>query len=214
MSEPLPSMHLLNGYHFWEWFSSHHSNYLRFDDKEENEIDYLLNELLERLHQYCDQLYFKIGARDVDVKEFIITAEGNVEYFEKAEDLVNMAPKLKQWQIIALSPPEDDLDEIISYDGLELNPANIWFIPLDNKSEPHKFGIRVCLHEYDPSEDEKFFYAINYLLEKLLGEKANALDIQYMEVSNLPVDAGEGTLLLLEDLPSYIDFRKTQVELN
>src|SRR5882724_4696799 len=114
MSEPLPSMHLLNGYHFWEWFSAHHSNYLRFDDKEKDEIDYLLNELLERLHLYCDQLYFKIGARDVDVKEFIITAEGNVEYFEKAEDLVNMAPKLKQWQIIALSPPEDELDEIIS----------------------------------------------------------------------------------------------------
>jgi hypothetical protein len=214
MSEPVPSLHLLNGYHFWEWFSTHHSNYLQLDDRDEDEIDQLLNELLQRLHQYCDQLYFKIGAKDTAIKEFIITAEGNAEYFDKAEDLVRMAPKLKGWKIIALSPPDEEMDEIINYDGLELNPETIWFIPLDNKSEPHKFGIRVCLDEYDPAEDEKFFYAVNYILEKLLGEKGNALDIQYMEVSNLPTEPDDGVLFSLEDLPSYIDFRKTQVELN
>ena len=211
MSKPL---HLLNGYHFWEWFSAHHSNYLQIGERDEEEADELLNELLQHLHRYCDQLYFKIGGLDPETNEFIITAEGNPEFFNMAEDLVQMAPKIKGWKFIALSPPDEELEEIIYYDGLELKPENIWFIPLDNKEEPHKFGIRICLEEYNAAEDEKFFYALNYLLEKMLGEKGNALDIQYMEVSNLPAGTDEGTLLRLEDLPSYIDYRKTQVELN
>ena len=207
-------MHLLHGYRFWEWFSAHHSDYLLIDDAEEDKTDYLLNELLQHLHRYCDQLYFKIGGPDPDIKEFIITAEGNAEYFEKAEDLVQMAPKIKGWKIIALSPPAEEMEETIYFDGLELQTGNIWFIPLDSKEEPHKFGIRVCLENYDPAEDDKFFYAVNYLLEKLLGEKDNSLIIQYMEVSNLPADPEDGTIFPLEDLLSYIDFWKTQVELN
>ena len=207
-------MHLLQGYHFWEWFSAHQSNYLQIGDRDEDEADELLNELLLQLHRYCDQLYFKIGGLDPETNEFIITAEGNPEYFDLAEDLVQMAPKIKGWKFIPLSPPDEELEEIIYYDGLELKPENIWFIPLDNKEEPHKFGVRICLEEYEAAEDEKFFHAVNYLLEKMLGEKGNALDIQYMEVGNLPADTDEGTLLRLEDLPSYIDYRKTQVELN
>ena len=207
-------MHLLYGIRFWEWFSTHHAAYLQIDDKEDDEVDYLLNELLQHLHQYCDKLYFKIGGPDPAIKEFIITAEGNPEFFEKAEDLVQMAPKLKGWKIIALSPPDEELEETINYDGIELHTENIWFIPLDSKEEPHKFGIKVCLENYDEAEDEKFFYAVNYLLEKLLGEKDNALIIQYMEVAKLPEAPEDGELFNLEDLPSYIDFWKTQVELN
>ena len=106
------------------------------------------------------------------------------------------------------------MEETIEYEGLELHPENIWFIPLDSKEEPHKFGVRIYLENYDEAEDEKFFSAVNYLLEKLLGEKDNALIIQYMEVSGIPAPTQEGELFPLEDLPSYIDFWKTQVELN
>lgn len=207
-------MHLVHGIRFWEWFSAQHSAYLQIDDKDDDEVDYLLNELLLHLHRYCDKLYFKIGGPDPAIKEFIITAEGNPEFFEKAEDLVQLAPKLKGWKIIALSPPVEELEETISYDGLELHTGNIWFIPLDSKEEPHKFGVRICLENYEAEEDDKFFYAVNYLLEKLLGEKDNALIIQYMEVGKLPEAPEEDGLFHLEDLPSYIDFWKTQVELN
>ncbi|MBS1562946.1 MAG: hypothetical protein JST39_01100 [Bacteroidetes bacterium] len=208
------SMHLLHGIRFWEWFSTHHDAYLQIDDKDDEEIDVLLNDLLLHLHAYCDRLYFKIGGPDPGYKEFIITAEGNPEFFDKAEDLVRLAPRLKGWKIIALSPPADEMEETTHFDGIELHMDKIWFVPLDSKEEPHKFGIRVFLENYEEAEDEKFFYAVNYLLEKLLGEKDNALVIQYMEVSNLPATAGEGELFRLEDLPSYIDFWKTQVELN
>ena len=207
-------MHLLYGIRFWEWFAAHHSDYLLLDDAEEDKTDHLLNELLLHLHQYCDHLYFKIGGPDPAIKEFIITAEGDATYFDKAEDLVQMAPRLKGWKIIALSPPAEELEETIYYDGLELKLADIWFVPLDSREEPHKLGIRIYLDNYDPAEDDKFFYAVNYLLEKMLGEKDNALIIQYMEVSNLPDTPEEGALFHLEDLPSYIDFWKTQVELN
>lgn len=208
------SMYLLEGIRFWEWFSAHHSAYLQIDDKDDDEIDYLLNELLQHLHAYCDKLYFKIGGPDPAIKEFIITAEGDPEFFDKAEDLVQIAPRLKGWKLIALSPPAEELEETIHYDGLELHIDDIWFIPLDSKEEPHKFGIRVCIGHFDPAEEEKYFYAVNYLLEKMLGEKDNALIIQYMEVSNLPATPEEDGLFRLEDLPSYIDFWKTQVELN
>ena len=97
-------MQVLNGYRFWKWFAVHQTSYLHLDEKEHDEVEYLLNELLQQLHVYCDKLVFQIGGSEPEVKELIISAEGNAEYFGIVEELVFMAPKLQHWRFIALAP--------------------------------------------------------------------------------------------------------------
>src|SRR5882757_1304718 len=97
-------MQLLKGYQFWKWFSLNQASYQHLDNKEYDEVEYLLNELLQQLHAYCDKLVFQIGGKHSHIKELIISAEGNVEYFNVVEELVMMAPRLSTWTFIALAP--------------------------------------------------------------------------------------------------------------
>src|SRR4051794_15901947 len=125
---------------FWDWFKTNNSKYYylnQITDLEKREK--LLNQFLEQLHNYCDNLFFEIGGVPNEPQELIISAEGNKDYFDKVEELVAAAPKLSDWEIIAFKPPLG-VDYITEYKGIKLNARKIWFLPLDNEDDPKSLG--------------------------------------------------------------------------
>jgi hypothetical protein len=206
-------MQVLKGYQFWKWFASNQSSYFCIDEKEHDEIEYLLNEMLQQLHSYCDKLVFQIGGKHPSMKELIISAEGNVEYFDQAEALVFMAPRLTQWKFTALAPATE-LVSAIEYDGLEINPNNVWFSPIETREEPHLLGVCIYIDGFSADEEQRYYNAAYIVLESVLGERSTALDIHYMEVNTPPEDPEKEELFPVETLPAYIEMRRTQAELN
>jgi hypothetical protein len=194
---------------FWNWFENHNKNYLFLNQIDSQEVkEKLLDDFLVQLHRYCKKLFFEIGGHPEDGNvELIITAEGNVEYFEKVEELVNSAPKIKDWTVIAFKPPMGRGYKT-NYRGREFEPSKIIFIPLNNNDNPNGIGLQVCYPDYDENEKAIFVTGTYLALNCLIGEKSTALDIDYIDVTKTPKDISKYDFRHLEDIKEYIIEKK------
>jgi hypothetical protein len=133
---------------FWNWFERHHHAYIFLNDIDNETKERLMNAFLVELHKYCNKLYFEIGILSDDLRELVISAEGNIDYFENVESLINAAPVIRNWKYIAFIPPRE-LDFEMNYEGVLLRRGEIWFLPLENENDPAVIGIKVCIMNYE-----------------------------------------------------------------
>jgi hypothetical protein len=196
---------------FWTWFGEHNGSYLNIDDLDEDVKELLLDELLQRLHEYCDQLYFETGEMPDGNPELIITAEGKVDFFDEVETLVYHAPIIGNWSFTAFMQPLEG-GNTINFEGVELKSNEMWFLPLENKNKPSSIGITVCMPNYDLVKESEWFEASVYkVLDTVLGEKSFALDIDYVGYDKLPDDPAEKGMIELLELPAYIKWKKSKL---
>lgn len=194
---------------FWDWFKKNNAKYFflnQIDDEEEREK--LLNEFMEQLHKYSEKLFFEIGGHPDETQDLIITAEGNMDYFAKVEELVNKAPQIKNWNIIAFKPPVDS-NFVTEYNGVKIDPLKAWFMPLENKNAPKQLGLKIYTLDYSPSRNNDYLTAAYIALDSLLGEKSSALNVQHVEVAELLNDFQKEKLISLSQLPQYLKWKKS-----
>ena len=194
---------------FWNWFKDNNKSYTFLNSVDETVKEQLLDKLLEQLHNYCDKLYFEIGGFPDEDQELIITAEGDKNYFDKVEKLINAAPQIDCWTFIAFKPA---MPEIFTskWDDLELNTEDMWFLPLSNNKN-QDLGVRVCFNNQDLLKDNETLTPLLYkMLDTIVGEKAFALDIHYVDTDLLPDDPEEEGLYPILELPKYIEWHKSQ----
>ncbi len=192
---------------FWNWFKENEAEYFflnQIDDN--NEKERLLDELLKRLHLYSDKLFFEIGGYPDKKQDLIITAEGNADFFDKVESLVKQAPILEYWTIIAFKPAIGF--GTIEYNSIKLNPETMRFNPLSNKTSS-KIGLRVHIDNFSSVREKDFLQAVYLLLDNVLGEKAAALEIGYVDVKKMPPIPEKEDLIELIKLPRYIQWKKS-----
>jgi hypothetical protein len=192
---------------FWDWFEKHNKAYLFVD---EDVKEQLLDDLQDHLHEYCDQLYFQVGGAPGEEQELIITAEGNSDFFEQVEALVNNAPVIDNWKFVAFFQPSDDLDTT-NFEGVELSPRDMWFLPLESASMPKSIGIKVCTPNYDLVKESKWFKPAAYkVLDTVLGEKSFAMDIDHIDFGLLPPNPEEQGMIELSELLAYVKWKKSK----
>ena len=199
---------MIKAQEFWDWFKKNEAKFYflhQIDDDIEKEEN--LNELEEHLHLYCENLYFEIGGPPNQKQDLIITAQGVADYFDNAEYLVDEAPNLEYWNVIALKPAVED--GVIEYDGIKLKPEKMCFIPLLNENSP-KLGLRIYINDYKLADRDKFLFCTYLIVDNLLGERSSALDIGYVEIQTLPPIPERDELIELSKLPNYVQWRKKQ----
>ena len=194
---------------FWEWFEKNHRKYLFLNDTTDYAKQKLLDEFLFRLHKYDKNLYFIIGGNPGDERmELIITADGIVEYFNKVENIVKEAPKLTDWKITAFKPAMGSGFKT-EFRGHEFDPGKIIFIPLSNKQNTRAVGLHICYPDYSKEEREIFVQGTYIIIDALIGEKAAALDIDYMDVMKTPANISDYHFRHLNELKEFIDEKKS-----
>ena len=193
---------------FWDWFAANHFKFLFVHEVEENIKNKMLDELLEKLHQFNHCLFFEIGScRTGELMELVITAEGDVEHFPAVETLIDAAPKLKDWRFIKFKQPNCQ-SFTINFRGKDFNPEEVIFMPLSSEEDDDSVAIQVCYADYRAYEREIYLNGTYIMLDALLGEKSTALDIDYLEVMSIPSNISEYYYLDLIELPSYIKEKK------
>lgn len=150
-------------------------------------VERVLGEMMDHLHKYDDRLFPYCGLSPEGQIELIITAEGNVEAFESVHELVDEAPELDNWKIMALKPRTvglaDDF-EIFSTDGQEegqsgVGPGSIQYSII--KMESEVILLLVFDSEEDELEEEAAFMGVN-LVEAMLGEQDLATGFDAIDI--------------------------------
>ncbi|HWB27130.1 MAG TPA: hypothetical protein VG738_16750 [Chitinophagaceae bacterium] len=188
---------------FWTWFKANNKAYLFLDEVDEEVREELMSSFLTELHKYCANLYFQISGNANEAPEIVITADGDIEYFDKVEELLSKSPGIKEWKFTAFKQPIAGHFNIV-WEGIEVSTENMWFIPLFS-AEAAELGLRICLrgHE-DLSDDDTLLNAMYVMLDTILGEKNFALNIGYVEIQPYTEEAEDEAYPILE-LPGYLD---------
>lgn len=192
---------------FWEWFSKNSIKYSFTNTVDEETKEKMLDELQEQLHKYNEHLYFEIGNTENECTELIITAEGNTDYFGDVEDLVEGAPDIPNWKVIAFKPAMGSSYKI-NYANKVFDPNEIIFIPYTYPENETVVGIRVCFPDFNENEKDIFKWGTYLTIDNVIGEKSSAKDIDYLEVAQTPEDIDNYNFWYLADLGEYIKLKK------
>ncbi|MGH9564162.1 MAG: hypothetical protein ACRD3S_22140 [Terracidiphilus sp.] len=145
---------------FWHWFNQHESELFDFELDQERIFDQLSSEL----QKINPSLTFEFGPQKVG-REFVVSADGIKSAFPAVVSLVNAAPKLDRWQVIAFRPRRTPISRVEIRDK-KVDPEEVQFSLLDN-------GKIAGIHLFIPGfrEEDSDWKLIGYLLlDEALGE--------------------------------------------
>ncbi|MCE9553507.1 MAG: hypothetical protein K8T91_09045, partial [Planctomycetes bacterium] len=183
---------------FWRWFQLHRGNFDAITGAAAPFWDTALGEL-QRLDK---RLRFELSEPMGNTREFIFTVEGHKEAFPLVDNIVVNAPTIPGWHFIALKPPMG-FDFKTTYEGINFDPHSMWFLPLESESNAQDLGLRVGVPNFNAAIMRQARNAVLIILDTALGERAAALDIQYLEVAHLPDSPDSSGYIELCELPSY-----------
>jgi hypothetical protein len=195
---------------FWNYFQQNNFVFLLLNEISKDELKNHFDNLIEILHQYNKDLDLIIKNKN-NGAELIITANGNPYLFKEVELLVHYAPVVQRWKITALLQPEMNIekyengtDKPLDYYGIILRISEMYFIPLENPNKLTDLGIKVLLKNYIVHKDNpRLREAVYVHIEHLIGEKAFANDIAFIEIGQL--ESNSENIIELYNLKFYFE---------
>ena len=102
---------------FWNWFQDNNQTIKNINNETTENQEHILFWTNKHLGYYCKEIDFIIIFPNAskDKTEFIITANGNPEYFNQVIALIDNAPKLKAWKFTAVLLPSHSREKGHSY---------------------------------------------------------------------------------------------------
>ncbi len=127
---------------FWLWFESQTEQLV---DQPSLEI---IDELAEQLANVDSGITAEVSnLTENSDRELIITAHGDILRFKLIGTLVQRAPQIPNWRVLALKPPRGFAFHI---DGKESLSISDWrFVPLKSSPDFSEFGLRIEMPEQD-----------------------------------------------------------------
>lgn len=149
---------------FWNWFLQHEPELFAFDATQETEREGVFVPLARELNKVDADLVFEFGPKGPR-REFVISAGGIRRVFPSVISLVNAAPRLERWQVIAFRPRRT-LCSSVQIRGRRVDVKDVHFSLLDNSQIA---GINLFIPGY--GDDDADLKQIGYLLlDEALGE--------------------------------------------
>lgn len=107
---------------FWKWFIKKETTIFEFEKNQE----IIFNLINSKLNSYKSDITFEISHAEDGKRKFIISADGIVDLFPYVKSLVQNAPELKLFSIVAFRPRLDDYENFkLKYRDIENNtPEN------------------------------------------------------------------------------------------
>jgi hypothetical protein len=180
---------------FWNWFSKNSNKYLHF----ENDQDSLFQELKVELEKIDSNLVFEFSLVFPDgTREFVISADGIKSSFPNVINLVNSAPDLKDWKIIAFRQPHTEITQI-NYQSLNVHLKDIFF---RYTKENGKIGLELIIRGFYESPEWTGFSFV--LLDTILGEYNAEMYLSWIDKKSLKDDVDSNNLIPITDLPKIL----------
>ena len=199
--------------YFWSWFKEHNSKFKNLNTLSAKERKHYMFWLDWQLHFYCPGIDFimVLPSGATTKTQMIITANADENFFDKVEEVVKFAPKLKDWDFTAFVQPTADIDEMsvgldkpFIYKDISIKASELRFMPFE-----YEGGKKIDMLVYLPNftelgGDENLYEAVFIIIQDFIGEKSLAENINFFELDQLSVEE-DMELIYLYDLPLYLD---------
>jgi hypothetical protein len=192
---------------FWTWLHDHQAELRAVVGDAMTGDEPILDDLLAALQAFDDGLYFLLGGERDGTVELIITAEGDSDRFPAVRALVDAAPPLPGWEVIAFKPALG-FDVVIRHDRATIDAKAAWFLPLASRAG--HFAVRVACAEYVAADEDDFAFAAQMMIDAGLGERV-ASGIHHIDVVAAPASPAAEGFLRLSELPGYMTFRASRL---
>lgn len=165
---------------FWQWFEESQQTYYKLPG---DQLENLFDQLEKKLHKVNKELVFEFSAELVGGKrEFIISADGMEEAFPSVIELVDKAPELQSFDIIAFrQPSEENFD--VSIDGITLTTEQVYFDYVYNP-ETELVDLKLFIEDFDP-DIMAYDQAVFIMMDSILGEYDAATKVDSIELHKL-----------------------------
>jgi hypothetical protein len=147
---------------FWRWFAAYSTDAAQIKTGHEP----IAGEIARQLSAIKIGLTWQIGISDDGPHEFIISADGDKQLFPAVKELVNAAPLIPGWTIIAFRPRVGPVPAI-ELNGREFAARDIHF---KAKLDDRLVHLDIYMRGYDVSISSEFDMAAFIFLDSLLGE--------------------------------------------
>ncbi|WP_416433903.1 hypothetical protein [Priestia megaterium] len=182
---------------FWSWFEKNSEDYFQLDEKN---YDLLFNKLGLQLSKYHKDLTFEFSLEmNQGKREFIISAEGMVSAFPAVIKLVEEAPSLEKFNVVAFRQRQNSEQEIY-FEDIVLNTEDIFFTYREDK-QMDCLDIVIYIKGYS-EENDQFIAATFIMLDSLIGEYD--VGVKLGEINFEPYQEEKETLPIL-NLVSLVD---------
>ena len=198
---------------FWNWFQDNNQrikNLINETPENQKHIAFWIN---KNLSYCCREIDFIIvfPKKENSKAEFIITANGNSDYFQQVTLLIDNAPRLRTWKFTAFLMPTEQINKVI--EELEkpyiirentLKAKNLNFIALDHDHETHKFEIQIYLKNYNLLCNTKTLSQVIYIiLQNQMTQDSLSQNSSFVQLAQLPDIEQNG--IKLHELQYYLD---------
>ncbi len=201
-------MSIITAEHFWDWFQQKNNESHIVDCKTKEERSNWYKELCRHLQSYynADLRPLLITGDEYGMASIIFTAEGDDNYFDKIEALVQDAPPIERWTFIALKPPmppKGSLEK--NFPSIDIEPDELFFAPDDLQPVDGRYNLDIYAKE-DIVIDEMLNGFAAQIVYNVLGEKTTGLhmnDIRVSYLDDVPIEL-RYTVVPLPELPKYL----------
>lgn len=201
-------MDLRKAKQFWSWFEANNAKYLFLKEMQPELKTQAMKDFQKVLQDYCQSVYFLIGNETYERKrELIITAEGNKDYFNHVEFLIDNAPSLDRWELLKFKPPMGTGFKAV-IQNREFDPRVTRCLLLEDAENPDIIGLRMYYNDFNITYKRNFAYGTYVMLDMLLGEKSATLDINHLEIVKTPDNIEDVDFIYLDQIKKYIDSKK------
>jgi len=200
---------------FWNWFQDNNQTIKKSINETIQNQEHILFWINKHLGYYCKEIDFMIvfPSDPKDKTEFIITSNGNPEYFQQVIALIDNAPKLKTWKFSAvLLPSQAERRDSHIFPDIILKSSDSKFHSMDYNENTKKANIFIHLKNHKILCNTKTLNQVTSLLSQdQLGEIIVDKNITLVQLPQKPPENTDR--IQLYDLEIHIDILNRQSNL-
>lgn len=202
---------------FWQWFESQNERLTMLNDLTDNERHNLLNELQQRLEEYCPGMTYIMGDATPNGRKLTFSAEGDSDLFRYVVELIDNAPDLDWWEFVAFKQP-NGASLKVRFDKYLFDTSKMLFMQLECEEEPDFIGLRIGVDLKQVADgktvpaidNEDLYVGVYSTIEEMIGEFDCATLLGYMDVCELPSEPFKAGFRPMDDLPDFVEWFKKQ----
>lgn len=201
---------------FWDWFSEYSETFYGLPELSMDMQAFYFDALCSQLEAFGSTVSFVFRfATSGERSELTLTTNGQADGVLVVQNLVDLAPDIPKWRIVAFIQPTMDIellkqrtDPAYHFKELSLKASDIVWLPdsYDPDTDKHVlvFGFRNLASALQALPIEKVDEYVHAIVLDLLGEKVvcKSIETAYYDLMK-PND--EDWWFLLEALPDYLE---------